>query len=381
MKMQNHSVPISLYIHTPWCLQKCPYCDFNSHALKNSLPEEEYITALIEDFRSQLASLQGRPIHSVFIGGGTPSLLSPKAYSTLFNALNKMATITQDVEITLEANPGTVEQERFIGYRELGINRLSIGVQSFQDEKLKLLGRIHDAKEALNAITTAKNAGFENFNIDLMFGLQQQSINDGLFDLRTAIDCRPTHISWYQLTIEPNTYFYKYPPALPEDDTIWELQNQGQKLLAENQFAQYEVSAYCRANKQCRHNLNYWEFGDYIGIGAGAHGKITDFDNQKITRRWNMKSPKDYLNPNNAFLAGEKIIEPLEIPLDFMMNALRLQKPIPLSLFSERTGLDIRSLEKPINQASNANLLHVKEKQLQLTANGHRYLNDLLALF
>ncbi len=379
--MKKLAIPISLYIHTPWCLHKCPYCDFNSHELRNTLPEEQYIIALINDFRSQLSLLQGRSISSIFIGGGTPSLFSPKAYTTLFNELNKMATIAKDAEITLEANPGTVEQARFTGYRQLGINRLSIGVQSFQDNKLKSLERIHNAADAINAIKTAKVSGFSNINIDLMFGLPQQSIDDGLSDLQTAINCQPTHISWYQLTIEPNTYFHKYPPTLPDDDKLWELQQHGQALLAEHQFNQYEVSAYSQPNKKCQHNLNYWEFGDYLGIGAGAHGKITQEKTFQITRRWNVKNPKAYLTPEKSFLAGEKILAPEEYALEFMMNALRLQKPIPLSLFYERTGLDLESIKKPIEQASQANLLRIDQDHIYLSPNGHRYLNELLAFF
>ena len=381
MKTVQNTIPISLYIHTPWCIKKCPYCDFNSHALKGALPETSYIEALITDFREQLPLLQGRTIQSIFIGGGTPSLLTPESYDKLFQALRKMATISKDAEITMEANPGTVEQQRFLGYRQLGINRISIGIQSLQDDKLKTLGRIHNATEALKAIETAKAAGFSNFNIDLMFGLPQQSVEDGLYDLRTAIDCHPSHLSWYQLTLEPNTYFDKFPPTLPDDDAIGSLQTEGQKLLAEHAYQQYEVSAYSQENKQCRHNLNYWEFGDYLGIGAGAHGKITDFNNQQVMRRWNVKNPKDYLNTEKGFMENQTIVSAKELPLEFMMNALRLQKSVSLDLFIHRTGLNTDILQPAIKSASEANLLEVRDAAIHLSESGHRYLNDVLNYF
>jgi len=381
MKTIQNTIPISLYIHTPWCIKKCPYCDFNSHALKGNLPETTYIEALISDFHEQVPLLQGRNIQSIFIGGGTPSLLTPESYDNLFHALRKMATISDDAEITMEANPGTVEQQRFLGYRQLGINRISIGIQSFQDNQLKKLGRIHNAAEALKAIDTAKAAGFSNFNIDLMFGLPQQSVEDGLYDLHTAIACHPSHLSWYQLTLEPNTYFDKFPPTLPDDDAIWSLQTEGQKLLTEHAYQQYEVSAYAQENRQCHHNLNYWEFGDYLGIGAGAHGKITDFHKQKIMRRWNVKNPRDYLNAEKEFMANQTIVCAEELPLEFMMNALRLRKSTSFDLFTHRTGLSADILQPAIKSASEENLLEVHNNAIQLTENGHRYLNNLLNLF
>lgn len=273
--------PLSLYIHTPWCIHKCPYCDFNSHALRGQLPEEEYIHALLSDFKSQQYLIQNRSIQTVFIGGGTPSLFSASSYKLLFKELRAMTPFDNEIEITLEANPGTIEQDRFAAYRECGINRLSIGVQSFQNEKLKQLQRIHSSEQAIKAINHCREVGFDNVNIDLMFGLPNQTINDGLSDLLTAISLNPSHLSWYQLTLEPHTAFHQNPPVLPADETIWELQQQGQQLLKENAFIQYEISAYAKTNRACRHNLNYWEFGDYIGIGAGAHGKITDINSKK----------------------------------------------------------------------------------------------------
>jgi len=339
--METHPIPVSLYIHTPWCLHKCPYCDFNSHAQQDPLPEKAYINALIGDFTEQLSLLQGRPLQTIFIGGGTPSLLSPESYEQLFTNLKRQASFSNTIEITLEANPGTFEQERFKCYRAAGINRLSIGAQSFQNDKLKQLQRIHDANEAIDAVKNAKQVGFNNMNIDLMFGLPNQSIDDGLSDLQTAIDLNPTHLSWYQLTLEPHTYFYQHPPKLPNDEDIWQLQLAGQQLLKQNGYQHYEVSAYAKPAHHCQHNRNYWQYGDYIGIGAGAHGKITDAKSQQIIRRWNHKSPKDYLNANKPAMAGRKVVSAAEQPLEFMMNALRLQEPIPLSLFEERTELAI----------------------------------------
>lgn len=379
--MKASHLPISLYIHTPWCLHKCPYCDFNSHTTKGTLPEDAYIAALLTDFKAQLPALQNREIQTIFIGGGTPSLFSPEAYNNLLNKLHHMADINPNAEITMEANPGTLEQGRFYGYREAGINRLSIGVQSFQNEKLKTLQRIHDADEAKLAIQTAMQAGFDNVNIDLMFGLPKQSIEDGLYDLQTTIDLNPTHISWYQLTLEPNTKFHYQPPTLPSDEKTWALQLQGQALLAKNKYQQYEVSAYSKANYQCQHNRNYWLYGDYLGIGAGAHGKITDFKTQEIIRRWNYKNPKDYLNTEKPSLGGEQTVRQKERPLEFMMNALRLQESIPLSCFEERAGLSPTVLDTALAQAKAQDLLRCDAGKLSLTPQGHRYLNELLALF
>lgn len=379
--MKASHLPISLYIHTPWCLHKCPYCDFNSHATKGALPEDVYIAALLMDFKAQSPALQNREIQTIFIGGGTPSLFSPEAYNNLLNKLHNMADINLNAEITMEANPGTLEQGRFHGYREAGINRLSIGVQSFQNEKLKTLQRIHDADESKLAIQSAMQAGFDNVNIDLMFGLPKQSIEDGIYDLQTAIGLNPTHISWYQLTLEPNTAFHHQPPTLPSDKKIWELQLQGQALLAKNEYQQYEVSAYSKPNRQCQHNRNYWLYGDYIGIGAGAHGKITDFKTQEITRRWNHKNPKDYLNAEKSSVGGEQIVRPKERPLEFMMNTLRLQESIPLSFFEERAGLSPTVFDTALAQAKEQDLLHCDAEKLTLTPQGHRYLNELLALF
>lgn len=373
--------PISLYIHIPWCVKKCPYCDFNSHALRDELPEKKYIQQLLLDLTTQIHYLQNRPIHSIFIGGGTPSLFSPDAYFYLFNQLRNDLNISDDIEITLEANPGTTDSARFHGYREAGINRLSIGVQSFQDIFLKKLGRIHSAHQAKEAILSAKKAGFEKINVDLMFGLPDQTVNDALQDLKTALTCAPSHLSWYQLTIEPNTFFARFPPSLPNDDARFDMQTQSQHFLQKNQFDQYEISAYGLNNEVSQHNLNYWQFGDYVGIGAGAHAKFTDAASQQISRRWNTKHPQQYLNANKTNLFETKIIEKKELPLEFMMNALRLQQNISVELFETRTGLNLKDIEKPLKQAEKLELLYVIDHQFQLSQKGRLFLNEVLELF
>lgn len=381
MNTLSPQLPLSLYIHMPWCIRKCPYCDFNSHAMRDELPEERYINALLTDLKNHLPIINNRNIHSIFIGGGTPSLFSAESYQKLFTSLRSHLNIPNDTEITLEANPGTVEQSRFKGYRDVGINRLSLGVQSLQDDKLKKLGRIHSSQEAIRAVNIAKNSGFDNFNLDIMYGLPQQNIADALFDLKTALALAPKHLSWYQLTLEPNTYFHKFPPQLPNDDLIAEIHDAGQQLLNDYGFQHYEVSAYAKSNYYCRHNINYWEFGDYIGIGAGAHSKLTDINSGAITRHWNMKSPKDYLNADQSFIANKKTIHKNELPLEFMLNALRLQQPIPITLLSQRTGLTLKDIETPLSQACHKGLLSSDKQHLIVSPLGKRYLNELLELF
>lgn len=379
MSIEAHKIPLSLYIHVPWCVRKCPYCDFNSHPLKAEIPELAYVNALIADLQQQLHLVQNRPIHSIFIGGGTPSLLSADAYQGLFSALYELVDIYPNTEITLEANPGTVEQARFSAYRQLGINRLSLGIQSFQDDKLKMLGRIHSGTEALAAIKTAKKAGFDNFNLDLMFGLPQQHLADALFDLQTALECQPTHLSWYQLTLEPNTAFAHTPPTLPEHDAIADMQDAGQALLKQRGFKQYEISAYSKDNRRCLHNLNYWQFGDYIGIGAGAHGKVTDVNTGEVTRRWNIKHPKRYLDAD-TYCAEQKTIPHNELAIEFLLNALRLTQPVPIDYLEQRCKLSIDSLSEFSKKAAELDLLHIKNQQFCITPRGSQYLNDLLAL-
>lgn len=372
--------PLALYIHIPWCVRKCPYCDFNSHAAGPTLPEEEYVDALLADLDADLQHVHGRPLTSIFFGGGTPSLFSDRALGRLLEGVERRVAFAGDIEITLEANPGTFEQAKFKGYRSLGINRLSIGVQSFQQAKLKALGRIHDGDEAIRAADMARAAGFDNFNLDLMHGLPEQSIEDALFDLRTAISQGPTHLSWYQLTMEPNTVFWSQPPTLPEDDLLWDIQEAGQALLAAEGYAQYEVSAYAKAGKQARHNLNYWTFGDFLGIGAGAHAKLST-PAGRIQRTWKTRLPKDYLDPAKAFQAGERLLAADELPFEFLMNVLRLSEGAPAELFSQRTGLPLQQLERSRREAERQGLLQADHTRLVATAKGQLFLNDLLQQF
>lgn len=371
------NIPLSLYIHLPWCIRKCPYCDFNSHAVQNEIPEDQYIDRLIEDFKEQLPKIKSREIKTIFFGGGTPSLFSAKSLDRLLTSLFSLTTFSKNCEITLEANPGTVEQQRFKGYFEAGINRISLGVQSFNDEKLKALGRIHSSDEAKNAIESIKQAGFTNFNIDIMHGLPNQTLAEAMFDLTIALQFNPTHLSWYQLTIEPNTVFYKQKPTLPDEKVLADIEEQGLQLLNENNLNRYEVSAYCRATHQSQHNLNYWLFGDYLGIGAGAHSKLTN-DKMEITRHWQVRQPKDYLTKNmtvkhHRLNQEEKVFE-------FMLNALRLHQTIPLQIFEERTGLSQQLLQPTIQKAQIAGLLS-DSKAIETTPLGKRFLNDLVNLF
>ncbi|PIA67215.1 radical SAM family heme chaperone HemW [Pseudomonas sediminis] len=372
--------PLALYIHIPWCVRKCPYCDFNSHAAGPTLPEEEYVDALLADLDIDLQHVHGRLLTSIFFGGGTPSLFSDRALGRLLEGVQQRVGFAPDIEITLEANPGTFEQAKFKGYRALGINRLSIGVQSFQEAKLKALGRIHDGGEAIRAANMARAAGFDNFNLDLMHGLPEQSIEDALFDLRTAISQGPTHLSWYQLTMEPNTVFWSQPPTLPEDDLLWDIQEAGQALLAAEGYAQYEVSAYARPGKQARHNLNYWTFGDFLGIGAGAHAKLST-PAGRIQRTWKTRLPKDYLDPAKVFQAGERVLEAGELPFEYLMNVLRLTEGAPAELFSQRTGLPLQQLEQARREAERQGLLQADPARLVATTKGQLFLNDLLQQF
>lgn len=372
--------PLSLYIHVPWCIRKCPYCDFNSHAAQEKLPEQDYIQTLLADLDADLDYVQGRAIQSIFIGGGTPSLFSVSAYDSLFCGLKARLNFAQDCEITLEANPSTFEADKFLGYRQLGINRLSIGVQSFNDKHLKKLGRVHDASQALLAIELAKKAGFKNFNIDLMHGLPEQNVTDALADLTQALAFSPTHLSWYQLTIEPNTEFYKRPPALPEDDALWDIQEAGLSLLAQQGFEHYEISAFAKPNQQARHNLNYWQFGDYLGIGAGAHGKITLLSSNEVIRTQKTRLPKDYLNTNKINKTSLSLVSHSEIGLECLMNALRLKQGISVVDFSSRTGLSLDCVAKPLEKAQKLGLLHLDDR-IYASEKGQQFLNQLLALF
>ncbi|MDB4037884.1 radical SAM family heme chaperone HemW [Candidatus Thioglobus sp.] len=368
--------PLALYIHYPWCVKKCPYCDFNSH--EGSI-HNGYIKALLKDLDDDIKFIQNRKIHSIFIGGGTPSLMSIEDAYELFDGLNERLSISKNIEITLEANPGTFEVEKFSEFRKVGINRLSVGVQSFKDNQLKFLGRIHSGGNALRAISEAKKVGFDNLNIDLMYGLKDQTIDMCLEDVMQAIELKPSHISFYQLTLEPNTLFAKYPPKLPIDEKIWDMGEQGAALLNQNGFRQYEVSAY--SERPSEHNINYWKFGDYIGIGAGAHGKITDVESQQIFRTLKPKSPKDYLSKMQT---GEDISTKKEVgnvAFEFMLNSLRLKDGFSSSLFESRTGLLIKSLSSELGRAENLGLLENKSNWIKPTSKGFNFLNELQEIF
>lgn len=376
-------IPLSLYVHLPWCVRKCPYCDFNSHATDGPLPEDEYVSALILDLESELPHIWGRRIESVFIGGGTPSLFSAKALDTLLDALRARLPLRPDLEITLEANPGTFEQARFADYRQLGINRLSIGVQSFDEDALKRLGRIHGGTEARRAAEIAYAAGFDDFNLDLMFGLPGQTLASAAHDIETALSFAPTHLSYYQLTLEPNTLFHVNRPVLPDEELIAEMHSSAQSRLANRGYSQYEVSAYALAGRPCRHNLNYWNFGDYVGIGAGAHGKITQPSNGTITRRWKFRQPAQYMEAarKGAPAGGESLINSDERAFEFMLNALRLREGFTLSLFEQRTGLPRAQIQNTLQTALERNLIEYEGGRVHPSPLGWDFLNDLMGLF
>ena len=384
--------PLSLYVHLPWCLKKCPYCDFNSHELSQAVAssaggqhlstevEGRYLDALRADLESVLPQVWGRRVYTVFIGGGTPSLFSPAGIDRLLADIRARLPLEADAEITLEANPGTFEKDRFRAFREAGVNRLSIGVQSFDDAKLQTLGRVHSGDQARAAIAEAA-ACFDTFNIDLMYALPGQSLADLQHDLNTALSFRPPHLSLYHLTMEPNTRFATQPPAnLPDDDTAFDMLDHLVAATAQAGLHRYEVSAYARAGHQSRHNLNYWMFGDYIGIGAGAHGKLSHPDG-RIVRTWKTRLPKDYLNPAKSYQAGEKLLALDEMPFEFLMNALRLTKGVDAALFQRRTGLTVDSLASARQQAEQRGLLEADPARLVATARGQLFLNDLLQYF
>ena len=378
----NNDIPLSLYIHVPWCVRKCPYCDFNSHAQQGELPQAAYVAALLDDLRQDAGFIQGRSLHSIFIGGGTPSLFSADAYEQLLAGIRQHVPFASDIEITMEANPGTFEQQKFNDYRRVGFNRLSIGIQSFDAAQLKQLGRIHDRDEALRAAAIARDAGFDNFNLDLMFGLPGQRQQQALADLQQAIECNPTHLSWYQLTIEPNTEFFSRPPALPPDDAIADMQEAGIALLARNGFARYEISAFSRPGKASRHNLNYWQFGDYLGIGAGAHGKLTTLSadgSLHLVRTRKTRMPQHYMSSNGAYCVEHKQVLPAELPFEFMMNALRLCNGVPATLFTPRTGVALPDVL--LDKLRNNGLLQTDSSRLAASRQGLAHLNTLLLEF
>ena len=372
--------PLSLYIHFPWCIQKCPYCDFNSHAVKTGIPEMQYVDALLADLQTDTGLLSApRNINSIFMGGGTPSLFSPAALQYLLSGIKDLINLTSDCEITLEANPGTFESAKFQAFRELGINRLSIGIQSFNDKHLKKLGRVHNADEALKAVNIALEAGFDNLNLDLMFGLPEQTQAEALADIDIALSLNPSHISFYQLTLEPNTYFYKFPPQLPEDDSIFALQKACQQKLAEHGYQQYEISAYAKPGFQCRHNRNYWQFGDYLGIGAGAHGKISRTLPDDIIRTAKPKSPEQY-SQNPASVSTQSIMLS-QLPLEFMMNHLRLKNGFNLDDYQNLTGLNPDSLQPALTQCLTQGLLIKQQSQVICSAQGWDFLDEILEKF
>jgi len=383
MMILHQSLPLSLYIHIPWCVQKCPYCDFNSHAIHGTLPEQQYINALLADLEQDLALVDNRTIETIFIGGGTPSLFSGRSIEYLLREVKNRIAVADDAEITLEANPGTVDKNNFIGYQAAGINRLSVGVQSFNDDHLQKLGRIHDYKDALEAVVAAQKAGFDNINVDLMFGLPDQTLNEAIRDIEIALNLGITHISHYQLTLEPNTRFFLAPPPLPKDDLIWEFQTHCQGLLASKAFHCYEISAFAKNASQCRHNVNYWQFGDYLGIGAGAHAKITDIRDYTVTRRWKQRHPRLYLETahNASVVSGERTINRDEFPLEFLMNALRLETGFNINLFPARTGLNLSVLEPVLSDLITEGLLTRTAARIQCTDKGWLFLDEILQHF
>lgn len=374
--------PLSLYIHIPWCVQKCPYCDFNSHGQKGQvLPESEYVSHLLDDLTEDAKLVGDRAIHSIFIGGGTPSLFSAQAIHTLLDGVKQRVNLLADAEITMEANPGTVESQRFADYVKAGITRISIGVQSFQPEKLTALGRIHDENQALKAADVAKSIELNSFNLDLMHGLPKQSLEDAMFDLNTAITQHPPHISWYQLTIEPNTQFHSKPPKLPEDELLWDIQEQGDELLRQAGFEQYEISAYSQVGQQCQHNLNYWRFGDYLGVGCGAHGKITLSKENQIIRTVKVKHPKGYMDLTRSYTSDKKIVPKEDLPFEFFMNRFRLLEPCPKSDYSDFTGITLdKTTQNNLQTAIARGLLVDSDDEWQVTPLGRRYLNTLLEM-
>jgi putative oxygen-independent coproporphyrinogen III oxidase len=372
--------PLSLYVHIPWCLRKCPYCDFNSHEKRGELPEAQYVDALVADLEQSLPEVWGRRIQTVFIGGGTPSLFRPEAIDRLVTAIRTRLHVHPEAEITMEANPGTFEVERFRGYRAAGVTRLSIGVQSFDDAKLAALGRVHGADEARRALAAAL-AIFDTVNVDLMYALPGQVLEEALADVRTAIASGAPHISAYHLTLEPDTHFHRYPPVLPDDDLAADMQEALEAELAHAGFAHYETSAFAREGHRARHNLNYWTFGDYLGIGAGAHAKVSFRD--RIVRGSRIRKPQGYIN---AALAGTALLEShevaaAELPFEFMLNALRLVEGFPVALFGERTGLPIRTVDRQLDAAQAAGLIERDHQWIRPTAKGRRFLNDLLEPF
>ena len=376
--------PLSLYVHLPWCVRKCPYCDFNSHEARGALPYDAYVDALLADLDHDLPLAWGRVVHSVFFGGGTPSLFPAAAIDRFLQGASARLRFAPGAEITLETNPGTAEHGRFEDYRAAGVNRISFGIQSFDDAVLRRLGRIHDSAQAEAAVKLAQDAGLHNLNLDLMYALPGQTLAMAERDLERAFALDPVHVSHYQLTLEPNTVFAARPPeGLPDDDLAWDMQEHCQALLAAAGYAQYEVSAYARPGRQCAHNLNYWQFGDYLGLGAGAHGKLTLGAGQSILRRWKLKHPAAWLAAagRDAAIGGDERIAPQQRPFEFMLNALRLVDGFALSAFEARTGLPAAAIAAPLAQAEARGWLRSENGYIRPTALGRRFGNDVIALF
>ena len=373
--------PLSLYIHIPWCIKKCPYCDFNSHVPTSVIPEADYVKAVIEDLKNDLPWVQGRRLHSIFFGGGTPSLFSGFSIGAILREAERLIGFENNIEITLEANPGVMDQQNFSDLYAAGVNRLSIGVQSFNDTHLKSLGRIHGSRDALSAIDIAQSSGFSNFNIDLMHGLPNQSIANAINDIEIAVSSGASHISWYQLTIEPNTEFFSRPPLLPVDDRLADIQQSGLNIIKKNNYSQYEVSAFARNGQKSRHNVNYWQFGDYLGIGAGAHGKITIPEENQVIRTTKTRQPKDYLNRVGSPLAKKTEISKEDIILEFMMNGLRLNNGVPTHYLSSRTGVDEKSIKQKVSKLQSQGLMESSALRYQTTSLGYQFLNTVLQSF
>lgn len=379
--------PLALYVHMPWCVKKCPYCDFNSHGLRGEPPYATYVETLFADLDADIAdfgnALDKRPIVSVFFGGGTPSLFSPELIQRFLDGARERLPFVDPCEVTLETNPGTVEHGRFDGYLAAGVNRISFGIQSFDDEKLTRLGRIHSAAEAEVAVKSAQDAGYDNINLDLMYALPRQSLSGALADVERAVTLQPTHISHYQLTLEPNTVFAAHPPPLPDDDAAWAMQEACESRLAEAGYAQYEISAYATPGRRCEHNLNYWRFGDYLGIGAGAHGKLTDVAAGQVLRRWKVRHPHAYLGAagSTARVGGHHAVTPGELPFEYMLNALRLMEGVPLDDFHARTGLPLQRIADQLATGQRKGWLENLPHRLKTTPAGQRFLNDVIASF
>jgi len=381
--MPLSAIPLSLYVHIPWCVRKCPYCDFNSHNAPATLPQREYVDALLRDLDQDLPLAQGRKLQSIFFGGGTPSLFAPDNIARIIDGVAARLMLAADIEITLETNPGTVEHGSFDGYRRAGVNRISFGVQSFDDAALKRLGRIHDAAQAERAVKQAQDAGIGNLNLDLMYALPQQTLAGALDDVEKALLLQTPHLSHYQLTLEPNTQFAVNPPPLPDEESAWDMQEACQARLATSGIAQYEVSAYACHGNECAHNQNYWRFGDYLGIGAGAHAKLTDAESGAVRRRWKVRAPRGFLELAGTprGIGGDDTIAATRLPFEFMLNALRLNAGFPLVDFAATTGIALAAIQPQIDTAVARDWLEIVDDRIRATALGQRFLNDVIASF